>query len=322
MRPPGKPRALRPGDCVGIVAPSGSTTDDRALDKAVATIEALGFRVTAGPSARGAVDRRYGYLATTDEERAADIHRFFADPGISAVLCFRGGYGAPRILDRLDYDLIARHPKLFIGYSDITGLHLALARHAGFPTIHGPMASGFERLDAASRTRWLHVVTTGGAGPVRFGSGADEPPGVEPPRWLTRGSAEGTLTGGNLALVSALVGTRYALDPVDRIVFLEDVGEEPYRVDRMLNQLRLAGYFSSCRGVVLGTWERCTASEPERSLRLEEVFADQIGPSGKPALMGVAAGHGTPALTFPLGVRARIGASHAAFEILEPAVEV
>lgn len=321
MHPPRRPRALKPGDCIGIVAPSGSTLDDRALPEAVAAIEALGFRVTIGPST-GAVDRRYGYLASTDEERAADIHRFFADPDVDALLCFKGGYGTPRILDRLDYDLISHHPKLFIGYSDITGMHLALARHAGFPTIHGPMASGFGRLDPASRERWLQVLTTGGAGPVRFGTYAGASPEVDPPQWITPGSAEGTLTGGNLALVSALVGTRYALDPTDRIVFLEDVGEEPYRVDRMLNQLRLAGYFRACRGVVLGTWQRCTASEPERSLTLEEVFADQIGACGKPVLMGIAAGHGTPTLTFPLGVRARVDTSSGSFEILEPAAEV
>ena len=310
-----KPRALTPGDRIGIVAPAGSTIDGRALPDAVATIEALGFRVTVGATAAGSTARRYGYLAGPDADRAAEIHGFFADPEIDAILCLKGGYGTPRILDLLDYDLIARSPKLFIGYSDITGLHLAFARHVGFPTIHGPMASGFGLLDAPSRERWLHVVTTGGAGPVAFTA----PPVESPSKHASPSAAIGTLIGGNLALVSALVGTEYALDPDGKIVFLEDVGEEPYRVDRMLNQLRLAGYFTACRGVVLGTWERCTASDPVRSLTLEQVFADQIASSGKPVLRGIAAGHGTPTLTVPLSVLARLDAAHGSLEILEPA---
>ncbi|TVQ28492.1 MAG: LD-carboxypeptidase [Spirochaetaceae bacterium] len=312
-----KPQPLRQGDRIGIIAPSGSTTQQNALPDAIDAIESLGFRVTVGATAAGAMTERYGYLAAGDAERADDVHRFFADPQIDAVLCLKGGYGTPRILDLIDYDLIARHPKLFIGYSDITGLHLAFARYAGFPTIHGPMASGFGELDAPSRDRWLRVVTNGGAGPVRF---ADSP-GNQGVGCVTPGVATGRLTGGNLALVSALVGTDYALDPNDAIVFLEDVDEAPYRVDRMLNQLRLAGYFDACSGVVLGTWERCVASEADRTLTLAEVFADQLGPSGKPVLSGVVAGHGVPTLTLPMGVPARIDASCGRFEILEPATE-
>ena len=312
-----KPRALRPGDRIGIVAPSGSTTRENALSDAIVAIESLGFRVVVGATAAGAVSERYGYLAAGDAQRAADLHRFFADPQIDAVLCFKGGYGTPRILDLIDYELIARNPKLFIGYSDITALHLAFARFAGFPTIHGPMASGFEKLDRQSRDRWLRVVTTGGGGPVVFA----DTPGNRGVACVTPGVATGRLTGGNLALVSALVGTDYALDPRDAIVFLEDVAEEPYRVDRMLNQLRLAGYFDACRGVVLGTWERCVASESDRTLTLAQVFADQLGPSGKPVLSGVVAGHGLPTLTLPMGVSARIDASGGRFEILEPATD-
>ncbi|TVR61394.1 MAG: LD-carboxypeptidase [Spirochaetaceae bacterium] len=316
-RPTRKPRALSPGGRIGIVAPSGSTTDERTVPDAVAAIEALGFRVTVGTTAAGSTARRYGYLAGTDADRATEIHGFFADPEIDAVLCLKGGYGTPRILDLLDYELIARSPKLFIGYSDITGLHLAFARHVRFPTIHGPMASGFGRLDDLSRECWLKVVTTGGAGPVAF----TPAPAASRSKQASPGAATGTLIGGNLALVSALVGTEYALDPDGKIVFLEDVGEEPYRVDRMLNQLRLAGYFSACRGVVLGTWERCTASEPARSLTLEQVFSDQIASSGKPVLRGIAAGHGTPTLTLPLGVLARLDAARGSLEILETATE-
>ncbi len=306
------PGALRPGDAIGVIGPSGSSKDPALADKGAAAIESLGFRVVIGDSCR----RRYGYLAAPDELRAADLNAFFADDAIDGIVCMKGGYGAPRILDMLDYADIARHPKVFAGYSDITALHLALRRYAGFPTFHAPMAvsmaGGFDEFSAAS---WMAALTT--PGPL----GKLLPPSGSEPRALSGGTARGPLVGGNLSLVAALTGTPYALVPDGAILFLEDVDEEPYRVDRMLTQLRLAGVFERCSGVVLGHWTHCEPKDPDRSLSLERVFADVILPSGKPVLAGFAAGHSIPTLSFPLGVEAVLDADAGTLEIVEAALQ-
>lgn len=309
-------RALRAGDLVGLAAPSGSAKEADQAERGAALLEGLGFRVRIAEGCR----ERYGYLAGADTRRASDLEGFFLDPEIRGIVCLKGGYGAPRILDLLDYSIPARNPKPFVGYSDITGLHLALHRYAGFPTFHGPMAvSLLDGLDDFSRESWLLAL------------GSREPLGILPmpagteggvlhsPRTVRGGRAEGILMGGNLSLVAALTGTPYALDPRGKILFLEDIGEEPYRVDRMLTQLRLAGYFESCAGVVLGDWKDCGAKEPDRSLTLEQIFQDVAASSGKPILAGFPAGHCVPTLTFPLGVRARLDADAGTLEILEAA---
>ncbi|PKL25112.1 MAG: LD-carboxypeptidase [Spirochaetae bacterium HGW-Spirochaetae-3] len=301
------PRALKRGDAIGMIGPSGSSKDPGMADKGAAALAALGFEVVVGESCRG----KYGYLAAPDELRAADLGAFFADDAIDGIVCMKGGYGAPRILDMIDYALIARHPKVFAGYSDITGLHLALRRYAGFPTFHAPMAvsmvGGFDGFSAAS---WAAALTT--PGPL----GLLAPPPGPAPTALAGGKARGPLVGGNLSLVAALTGTPYALEPDGAILFLEDVDEEPYRVDRMLTQLRLAGVFERCAGIVLGHWTRCEPRDPDRSLTLERVFADVILPAGKPVLAGFAAGHSTPTHSFPLGVEAALDADAGTLEIV------
>ncbi|TVQ23413.1 MAG: LD-carboxypeptidase [Spirochaetaceae bacterium] len=306
------PRPLKTGACIAVIAPSGSPENENHVEPAIQALRDYGFRVQVGKSVHA---ERVGYLAATDEVRAADVNAAFADPDVDAILCLKGGYGTPRILDMLDYARIRDNPKLFIGYSDITALHLAIARHAGFPTMHGFMALNLvgDR-DERSLQRWFETITAEGALGVLP---IDEPHALTT---LSPGATEGRLTGGNLSLVSALVGTSYALDPRGAILFLEDVGEEPYRVDRMLNQLRLADYFEQCAGVVLGTWKGCTPEEPERSMSLYQVFSDYFARIGKPVLAGVPAGHGYPALTIPLGVAARLDANQGMLEILESAV--
>ncbi len=325
-RPSAKPAALKPGDRIGLVAPSGSTTRPRAAEEGAERLEALGFRVVSGRSCRAA---RRGYLAADDTLRAA---AFFADPLVRGIVCLKGGYGTPRILDLVDYTAAAADPKVFIGYSDITGIHLALARYAGIPTFHGPMAMSMTGgLDPLSTAAWLRALCS--PGPLgripavppepHAGSGEGSPyPEVAdiPVRGtLVGGVARGRLTGGNLSLVAALAGTPYAVVPEESILFLEDIGEEPYRVDRMLTQLRLAGVFDACAGVVFGGWTNCDPKEPERSLVLREVFMDVVAPSGKPLLAGFPAGHCVPNITIPLGVEVILDADAGTLDFIEAA---
>lgn len=295
-----KPRALKRGDLIGLVAPSGSVRDDAQVDSAIAMLQRFGFRVREGNTCRS----RYGYLAGSDEARATDINAFFADPAIDGIVCMKGGYGTPRILDRLDYDTITANPKVFIGYSDITGIHLALNRR-GMVTFHGPMGISDVLLDDEdySTASWLAALTS--TKPLGLMA---NPATMPAPRTLVPGRATGELTGGNLSLVTALGGTPYALDARGKILFLEDIDERPYRVDRMLTQLRLAGVFEECAGVILGDWNNCVPEEGKASLSLEEVFMDVIAPSGKPLVMGLQAGHCSPTLSMPFGVQAVLDA--------------
>jgi muramoyltetrapeptide carboxypeptidase len=307
---------LELGMTLGVLAPSGSTLEVDALERGIGYLEDLGFRVQVGSSARS---KRYGYLAAPDQVRAQDLMEAFVNPTIDAILCFKGGYGTPRILDLLDYQVIARHPKPVIGYSDITGLQLALFTQAGLPSWHGSMVMSFTgNLDQPSRDYWLWALTH--QGPLGEVSAAHPPQGFDMTGLNVLGqpgAAEGRIIGGNLSLVSTLCGTPYGLDLAGAILFLEDVDEEPYRVDRMLNQLRLAGYFEACSGIILGTWIRCEATEPDRSLTLEQVFRDQLEPSGKPILMGFPWGHGNSSLTLPLGVRVGLDTRKKAVTFLE-----
>jgi len=281
------------------------------VERSAAAIAAQGFKVVVGESCR----RKYGYLASPDELRASDIGRFFADRSIDGIVCMKGGYGTPRILDLVDYPAVAANPKVFAGYSDITGLHLAFQRFAGFPTFHSPMGISMDGVfDEFSAASWRAALMT----PSPLGRLPPLPPNT--PKALVGGKARGPLIGGNLSLVAALTGTPYALVPDGAIIFLEDIDEEPYRIDRMLTQLRLAGVFKRCAGVVLGHWTRCEPKDAERSLTLEQVFADVIVPAGKPAITGFAAGHSIPTHSFPMGVEAVLDADAGTLEIVESAL--
>jgi len=310
-----KPRALSAGDEVGLIAPSGAVRDLAQVGKAVAAIERLGFKVRVGESCRAS----YGYLAGADQGRADDVNAFFADPSVSGIVCMKGGYGTPRILDALDYELIARNPKVFVGYSDITGMHLALNSLASLVTFHGPMGISGVLVEGEeySTRSWLAALTE--AAPL----GEIRNPSSSPPLGvLVPGTARGELVGGNLSLIAATMGTSYEIDAAGKILFFEDIDERPYRVDRMLTQLRLAGKFDDCAGIVLGDWNNCKAEGGEPSLSLEEIFRDVIAPAGKPTIMGLRAGHCSPAATLPLGVEAVLeaGAGGPCLRVVESAL--
>jgi len=306
-----KPAHLRDGDLVRLVAPSGCTADPGRAEASAAALAALGLVVRTSAHAAD----RYGYLAGGDAVRAEELAAAFADREAKAVVCLKGGYGTQRILARLNFGLIARNPKIFLGYSDITALHAAIGQACHFVTFHGPMASSdmVPKMDEAS------------AGALRRALFSAEPlgriqnPGGEPPVALVGGTAQGELVGGNLSLVASGIGTAWELDTRGKLLFLEDVDEAPYRVDRMLNQLKLAGKFDDCAGVVLGGWTRCAAAEGRPTLRLAEVFRDIIAPCGKPTLMGLEAGHCAPNLTLPLGIVYELCAEEGRLEALEPA---
>jgi muramoyltetrapeptide carboxypeptidase len=305
-----KPRRLGRGDLVSLVAPSGSASDPSRVEASIRALESLGLRVKASPRC---ADAR-GYLAGEDAARARELEAAFADPETTAVFCLKGGYGTPRILDRIDYGIIAAHPKAFIGYSDITALHVAFLQRAGLATIHGPMPSSdmVPDFDPESRASLERALFSDNGYPL-----AVRNPGGRPFTAPSGGVAEGPLVGGNLSLLAAAMGTPYALRAEEKIVFIEDVDEAPYRIDRMLTQLRLAGVFEACAGVVFGAWTRCEPSAGKRSLSIDEVIRDIVLPCGKPVLAGVEAGHCAPTLTLPLGVRWRLDADSASLTLLE-----
>jgi len=304
-----KPRALRTGDTVGLIAPSGSVKDPGMVDLAAGMLCRHGFRARLGESCRSV----YGYLAGEDAVRAADVNAFFADPSVAGIVCLKGGYGTPRILDALDYGMIRRNPKVFVGYSDITGIHLALQRQCSLPTFHGPMGISDTLLqgDEFSVRSWLAALTSS----VPLGR-LENAPGTASRTALVGGRAHGPVIGGNLSLVAATMGTPYEIDARGKILFFEDVDEEPYRIDRMLTQLRLAGKFDECAGILLGDWNHCVAEEADRTLELAQIFRDILVPAGKPILAGFQAGHCCPMITLPLGVEAVLDADSLRLEMV------
>lgn len=307
-------KRLMPGDTLGLIAPAGAVRDEDAVDRAVQAAEDMGYRVKLGASAR----QRYGYLSGTDEIRAQDVNAMFADDGVDAVVCLRGGYGCMRILDRLDHDLIAAHPKIFMGYSDVTALHIALNQRCGLLTFHGPMAASDwanGAMDAFTRENMLRVLTS--VHPV----GELPNPPDDPRRTVNPGRAQGRLTGGNLTLLAASLGTPWEIDTRGKLLFIEEVGESTYRVDRLLTQLRLAGKFADCAGIVFGDFANCQAESPGDGFPLEEVIRDVVVPCGKPVFTGLRCGHCTPKLTLPLGAECAMDAEKCTLTVLEGAVK-
>jgi len=314
-----KPRVLHPGDTVGLVTPSTYVSDPDRLWLAQRTIEELGLRCKMGSR----VGRREGYLGGTIRERVEDLHAMFADPEVKAVFCVRGGYGSAMLLDSLDYGLIRKNPKIFLGYSDITALHLAIHRLAGLVTFHGPVVlSGLSDWTLEHFRRALFETK-----PLGLLSNPPEPRPIRPRhpwRAVRPGQARGRLAGGNLTLISTTLGTPYEIQTEGRILFLEDVGEEPYSIDRMLTHLRLAGKFRGIRGLI---WGECSACRPrefqpgfESTFSTGEVVQNILGSLDVPVLAGLVIGHTDDQLTLPLGVEAELDAGAGTLTILEPAL--
>jgi len=313
-----RPRVLHEGDLVGVITPSSYVSDPDRLALVETTIKYFGLRARMGKN----VGKRAGYLAGSVEDRLQDLHEMFRDPEVKAVFAIRGGYGAAQLLDGIDYDLIRRNPKIFVGYSDITALHLAIGKRTGLVTFHGPVVlSGF----SAYTQEWFRKAMFS---PEPLGAVTNPPESnllrpAHPLRTVRPGKGRGRLIGGNLTLISTTMGTPYEIDTRGRLLFIEDVGEEPYRMDRMLTQLRLARKFDGVAGVIFGECHECTPREFQPSFEstfsLGEIVDRILGKLDVPVLSGLTFGHTDDQLTLPEGVMATLDAGKQELVIEESA---
>ena len=313
------PQGLKEGDTVGVVSPSSAIFETEPYEIAKENLEAMGLKVKFGEFVKG----RYGHLAGTDEERAEELNEMFRDENIQAVMALRGGSGAARILDKLDYETIKNNPKIFIGYSDITALHLAIYEKTGLVTFHGPLAVStwnsfsfdyFKRLLFDKEKITFTNPTDKGDNLVQIENRI---------RTIREGEATGRLIGGNLSVLTGIMGSEYfPSDWEGNILYLEDVGEQIYAVDRMMSQLQLGGVLDKISGFVFG---KCTSCNPGGSgygsLTMEEVIDHYIKPLNIPAFSGAMIGHIDDNVTIPNGLEAKINATKGSIELLENPVK-
>lgn len=302
-----KPKALKKGDRVAVIAPS-SATDLNNVDRAEENIKAIGLDPVMYPTCY----TRYGHLTATDEERAKDINDAFSDSSIKGIICLRGGYGTPRILHMIDYHMIKNNPKIFVGYSDITALHVVFNKICRMVTYHGPMATSRIMDEEDENTYQEHYTYES----LKQNIFTNNPVGIyknphgEKLESLNKGQAEGELIGGNLSLLVSTLGSPYEINTKGKILFIEEVGEPVYKIDRMLTSLSLAGKFRDCEGIILGTWTDCIQEkknyENGLDLPLTEVFENTIAVYNKPIITNFKAGHNSPQPTMAFGTHVKI----------------
>lgn len=314
-----RPPRLKPGDVVGVITPSTPATNPDRLALVERTIKHFGLKVKWGKH----IGQKSGYFGSSVEQRLEDLHAMFRDPEVKGVFPIQGGYGTPQLLDGIDYDLIRRNPKVFTGYSDITALHLAIHKRAGLVTFHGPNV--FSALTDFTQKHFRKAVFD--AAPVGTVTNPPESNSLRPKyllRTIRPGKATGRLVGGNLTLISTTMGTPYEIDTRGAILFLEDIGEEPYRIDRMLTQLRLAGKLDQAAGIIFGDCVGCTPNDYKpfvaAGFSLGEVLDSILGSVKVPVLSGLTIGHVEDQLTLPLGVMATLDAEAGTLEIKESGV--
>lgn len=302
-----KPKRLKFGDTIGLVAPASPTTRDK-VDKSYRKLIEMGFNVVVGKSCY----LQYGYLAGEDNIRAEDLNNMFADEKVDGIICLRGGYGTLRILDLLDYELIKNNPKVFVGYSDITALHIAFNQLSNLVTFHGPMVSSdiIGNFSEFSEKSLYNAILE-----------EDFEPHLENPSeeviTIHEGVAEGEIIGGNLTLIVSTLATSYEINTKGKILFIEEIEEEPYKIDRMLTQLRLSRKLDESVGIILGNFKNCVPKDYDSSLTLEEVIYSIIKPLNKPTISNFQAGHCDPTITIPFGVKARLNAHEKKLILLE-----
>ena len=313
-----KPKRLKAGDTIGLVCPAAPAFNRETVQVAVESMQALGFKVKMGKN----IWKRYGYLAGTDEERAGDINDMFADTTVSGILCVHGGWGCARLLPLLNYDLIRKNPKVIVGYSDVTALLLGIHAQTGLVTFHGPVGSStwndfsvkyFKKVFMEAEKVKYENPTAKGDNLTQVDDRINT---------INKGVARGKLLGGNLTVLCHILGSKYTPDFKNTIIFCEDVEEQPYSVDRMINHLKLCGAFEAMNGFVFG---KCTKCEPGSgsygSLTLEDLWEDHIKPTKKPAFTGAMIGHINNKFTIPIGIEAEINADLGTIQFLENAVE-
>lgn len=308
-----KPKRLHNGDLIGIISPASTPDDLTRVNSGVQYLEKIGYKVIVGSN----VGKNHGYLAGSDEERVNDLHSMFKNKNVKAIMCVRGGYGSPRLLDKINYSLIKRNPKIFVGYSDITALQMAFLQKANLVTFAGPMLAVDFYDEVSSFTEeffWRLITSNKKIGRIKN-------PNSEKMYYLRKGSASGQIIGGNLALFVSLMGTQYFPDVRKKILLLEDTGEAPYRLDRLINQLRIANVFEKVKGVILGAFTDCKESDPDKkTLTLGEVIEDYFTKVKKPAVYNFQHGHIKDNITVPFGIKARLNATKGFFELIEGAV--
>ena len=313
-----KPRRISPGDIVGIIAPASAPPDPKAVDQAAEALERFGFRTKLAKNVRA----RLGFLAGSDRDRAADIMQMFMDKKVKAIICLRGGYGSARLLDRLDFDVIRRNPKILSGYSDITTLHCALAAKANLMSIHAPMLNGelgSKNLSEFTRSSFLRTVMENQA-PGSISAGCPE----KNISIIRRGMATGRLIGGNLAVLCASIGTPYVASFKGKILFFEDIGEKPYRLDRLLTQLLNAGVLQQVAGVAVGVNRDCDDPKADETREYRQNAADVVKERLEslcvPVVVGLPFGHVALNATLPVGAKATLDGEKGDLIITEAAV--
>ena len=312
-----KAKKLETGDVIGVISPSSPSEKKSEVVRGVETLESLGYKVVLSKN----LNKSKGLVAGTEEERAEDLNEMFRRDDIDAVFVTQGGYGSAQLIRHIDFDLISQNPKIFTGFSDITSLHLAIMKFSGVVTFHGPGISRFNREELTEYTREAFFKAVGQTGPV------DEIKLANPKKWINRinpGTAEGILTGGNLTLICATLGTPYEIDVKGKILFFEDLDTEPWIFDHMLSHLRNAGKLEQAAGIVVGECHNCVPFlyNPGYYVdtSLEDVLDYYLKPLGVPAIYGLPLGHTDDLATVPLGVAARLDADNKKLVILEGGV--
>ncbi|MBD3636208.1 MAG: LD-carboxypeptidase [Crocinitomicaceae bacterium] len=307
--PSKKPKGLIKGDLIGITGPAGSIWNKAHITKIENKMSELGFATRLGQT----LYEQDGFLAGNDEMRANEFMEMIEDTSVRAILTMRGGWGCARILDRLDYEVIAKNPKIIMGFSDITSLVNAIQTKTGLVTYHGPC--GYSSWGDFTTSQVINSVVIGK--PYTMKNPTDY---TEDLKTWSSGKATGKLIGGNLTVISSMVGTSFEPNWNDKILFLEEIKEEPYRVDRMLWQLKQAGVYQKVSGIVLGSFRKCVPEEPEKSFSLEEIFEQHFKNVPFPVYQGASFGHITPKFTLPIGVMAEMDADAYTITTLEKSV--
>lgn len=301
-----KPKRLKIGHTIGVIAPASPVSKDK-LELGLKKLRDMGFKVKVGKTGYS----NYGYLAGEDKFRAEELNNMFKDKDIDGIICLRGGYGTPRILNLLDYEMIKNNPKVFVGYSDITALHIAFNQISNLVTFHGPMlASDMSgKFSDFSEKSLLNSIFD-----------EDFNPSIENESkeiiTINPGIAEGTIIGGNLSLLVSTIGTPYEIDTKGKILLIEEIGEATYKIDRMLTQLILSNKLQAAEGIILGDFNNCLPLE-EGEFTVEELIDDLIKPLKLPTISNLQVGHCEPVITLPFGVKTRLDARKGEITILE-----
>lgn len=300
---------LNSNSTIGIISPASPCDLDK-LESSIRYIENLGFNIKKGKH----IYDKWGYLCGSDIDRSSDLTNMFLDDSVDMILCIRGGYGTMRILPYIDFDLIKSHPKIFAGFSDITTLLNYISLKCNLTTFHSPMlTSNFN--DKYTFKSFFNTLKFGNSPYI-----IENPPNIKV-KALTDKKIEGQLVGGNLSLISSTIGTAYEIDTKDKILFIEEVGEPCYKIDRMLTQLDLSGKLNCCKGFILGQFTNCTYSKGQNRIILKDIIKDKILKFKKPTLINFMTGHSYPNLTLPIGAKIKLNCPKKYIKVIEPVVK-